>query len=47
MTLKPGDVIATGTSNGVDFAMKPPRFLNARDVMVARIQGIGELRTPL
>lgn len=44
LTLEPGDVIATGTPKGVGFAMKPPRCLNAGDVMVARIEGIGELR---
>ncbi|MDQ0044332.1 fumarylacetoacetate hydrolase family protein [Variovorax boronicumulans] len=44
MTLEPGDVIATGTPKGVGFAMKPPRCLNVGDVMVARIEGIGELR---
>jgi 2-keto-4-pentenoate hydratase/2-oxohepta-3-ene-1,7-dioic acid hydratase in catechol pathway len=44
LTLEPGDVIATGTPKGVGFAMKPPKCLNAGDVMVARIEGIGELQ---
>ena len=39
-----GDVIATGTPSGVGFAMNPPQYLKGGDVMVARIDRIGELR---
>ena len=44
LTLDPGDVIATGTPSGVGFAMKPPRPLQDKDVVVTRIDRIGELR---
>jgi 2-keto-4-pentenoate hydratase/2-oxohepta-3-ene-1,7-dioic acid hydratase in catechol pathway len=44
LTLEPGDVIATGTPSGVGFAMQPPQYLKGGDVMVARIDRIGELR---
>jgi 2-keto-4-pentenoate hydratase/2-oxohepta-3-ene-1,7-dioic acid hydratase in catechol pathway len=44
LTLEPGDVIATGTPSGVGFAMNPPHYLKGGDVMVARIDRIGELR---
>jgi 2-keto-4-pentenoate hydratase/2-oxohepta-3-ene-1,7-dioic acid hydratase in catechol pathway len=44
LTLEAGDVICTGTPAGVGFAMKPPRPLQADDVVVARIDRIGELR---
>jgi len=44
VTLEPGDVIATGTPAGVGFVRKPPRFLQAGDEVVIRIQGLGELR---
>jgi 2-keto-4-pentenoate hydratase/2-oxohepta-3-ene-1,7-dioic acid hydratase in catechol pathway len=44
LTLEPGDVISTGTPSGVGFAMDPPQFLRGGDVMVARIDRIGELR---
>jgi 2-keto-4-pentenoate hydratase/2-oxohepta-3-ene-1,7-dioic acid hydratase in catechol pathway len=44
MTLEPGDVIATGTPEGVGYAMDPPRFLKAGDVVEAEIEGIGVLR---
>jgi 2-keto-4-pentenoate hydratase/2-oxohepta-3-ene-1,7-dioic acid hydratase in catechol pathway len=44
MTLEPGDVIATGTPEGVGYAMDPPRFLAPGDVVEAEIEGIGILR---
>ncbi len=46
-TLNPGDLIFTGTPAGVGFARKPPRYLQAGDEVVIRIQGIGELRNPV
>jgi 2-keto-4-pentenoate hydratase/2-oxohepta-3-ene-1,7-dioic acid hydratase in catechol pathway len=42
-TLEPGDVIATGTPSGVGGAMKPPRFLEAGDVVRIEIENIGVL----
>jgi 2-keto-4-pentenoate hydratase/2-oxohepta-3-ene-1,7-dioic acid hydratase in catechol pathway len=44
LTLEPGDVIATGTPDGVGFARKPPEFLRDGDVMEVEIAGIGILR---
>jgi len=44
MTLKPGDVITTGTPPGVGMGMKPPRFLNVGDVVTLGIDGLGEQR---
>jgi len=44
MTLLPGDVIATGTPEGVGFARKPPEFLQDGDVMEIEIDKIGMLR---
>jgi 2-keto-4-pentenoate hydratase/2-oxohepta-3-ene-1,7-dioic acid hydratase in catechol pathway len=44
MTLEPGDVILTGTPGGVGAAMKPPRYLNAGDVVAVTIERIGEIR---
>jgi 2-keto-4-pentenoate hydratase/2-oxohepta-3-ene-1,7-dioic acid hydratase in catechol pathway len=43
LTLEAGDVIATGTPSGVGFAMTPPRPLKAGDVVVTRVDRIGEL----
>jgi acylpyruvate hydrolase len=44
ITLEPGDVIATGTPAGVGMARTPPRFLADGDVVVTRIEGLGECR---
>ncbi len=43
ITLRPGDVIATGTPAGVGMAMTPPTWLKAGDVMRIEIDGIGVL----
>jgi 2-keto-4-pentenoate hydratase/2-oxohepta-3-ene-1,7-dioic acid hydratase in catechol pathway len=44
LQLEPGDVILTGTPEGVGFARKPPEFLSVGDVMEAEIERIGILR---
>jgi len=44
MTLLPGDVITTGTPPGVALGMKPPKWLQAGDVMTLGIAGLGEQR---
>jgi 2-keto-4-pentenoate hydratase/2-oxohepta-3-ene-1,7-dioic acid hydratase in catechol pathway len=43
MTLKPGDVIFTGTPGGVGLAFKPPRFLKVGDVVRCEIEKIGAI----
>lgn len=44
-TLKPGDIVTTGTPPGVGMGMKPtPQFLKAGDVMRVGIDGLGEQR---
>jgi 2-keto-4-pentenoate hydratase/2-oxohepta-3-ene-1,7-dioic acid hydratase in catechol pathway len=42
-TLEPGDLLATGTPEGVGAAMKPPRFLKPGDVVRCEIDGIGAI----
>ncbi len=44
MTLEPGDVIATGTPDGVGMARTPPEWLRDGDVVEVDIEGIGVLR---
>ncbi|MEM9827577.1 MAG: fumarylacetoacetate hydrolase family protein [Planctomycetota bacterium] len=44
MTLRPGDVIFTGTPAGVGAARNPPLYLNDGDVCEVSIDGIGVLR---
>jgi len=43
LTLEAGDVIYTGTPAGVGFAMKPPKFLQADDVVRIEIDKIGAI----
>ncbi len=43
MTLKPGDILATGTPSGVGVARKPPVFLQPGDVMRVEIEGLGHI----
>jgi 2-keto-4-pentenoate hydratase/2-oxohepta-3-ene-1,7-dioic acid hydratase in catechol pathway len=43
MTLEPGDVIATGTPDGVGFARTPPEFFQHGDIVEISIQKIGTL----
>jgi acylpyruvate hydrolase len=43
-TLRPGDVIATGTPGGVGFARTPPIWLQPGDVVEVSIEGLGFIR---
>lgn len=43
ITLEPGDLIMTGTPDGVGVAMNPPQFLQAGDVVTLEIENIGKL----
>lgn len=43
MTLKPGDIIATGTPSGVGKGFNPPKFLKSGDVIRIEVEGIGRL----
>jgi 2-keto-4-pentenoate hydratase/2-oxohepta-3-ene-1,7-dioic acid hydratase in catechol pathway len=45
--LLPGDVIATGTPEGVGFARKPPLWMRPGDVVEVEISRIGVLRNPI
>lgn len=47
LTLEPGDIIATGTPEGVGFARQPPEVLKAGDIVECEIDGIGVLRNPV
>jgi 2-keto-4-pentenoate hydratase/2-oxohepta-3-ene-1,7-dioic acid hydratase in catechol pathway len=46
-TLEAGDIISTGTPEGVGFARTPPEFLKDGDVMEVEIEKIGVLRNPV
>lgn len=47
MTLEPGDLIATGTPQGVGAARTPPVFLQPGQVVEVEIENIGTLVTPI
>lgn len=47
MTLRPGDIILTGTPDGVGMGRKPPEFLSPGDTVTVEIEGIGSISTPM
>ena len=47
ITLEPGDVIATGTPEGVGIFRDPPVVLKDGDVFEVTIEGLGTLRNPV
>ena len=42
-TLRPGDVIATGTPGGVGFARQPPIWLQPGDTLEITVEGVGRI----
>jgi 2-keto-4-pentenoate hydratase/2-oxohepta-3-ene-1,7-dioic acid hydratase in catechol pathway len=47
MTLEAGDIVSTGTPEGVGFARTPPEFMKPGDLLETEIRGIGVLRNPI
>ena len=47
MTLRPGDVIATGTPGGVGSRREPPLWMKAGDRIEVEVEGIGTLSNPV
>ena len=47
ITLEPGDVIATGTPDGVGVFRKPPVLLKAGDIFEVTVEKLGTLRNPV
>jgi 2-keto-4-pentenoate hydratase/2-oxohepta-3-ene-1,7-dioic acid hydratase in catechol pathway len=45
--LAPGDIIATGTPQGVGFTRKPPIWLKPGDVVEIEVEKVGVLRNPV
>lgn len=43
MTLKPGDILATGTPAGVGIAFDPPKYLKLGDAVRLEIGGLGHI----
>jgi 2-keto-4-pentenoate hydratase/2-oxohepta-3-ene-1,7-dioic acid hydratase in catechol pathway len=47
ITLEPGDIIATGTPEGVGVFRNPPLFLKPGDIVEVEIERLGVLRNPV
>lgn len=47
ITLEPGDIIASGTPEGVGAGRVPQEWLKPGDVVIGHVQGIGTLRNPV
>jgi 2-keto-4-pentenoate hydratase/2-oxohepta-3-ene-1,7-dioic acid hydratase in catechol pathway len=47
MTIEAGDIIATGTPEGVGLGRTPPEYMKDGDVMEAEVEGVGVLRNRL
>lgn len=45
--LYPGDLIATGTPEGIGFRRTPPLFMKTGDTLEIEVSGVGVLRTPV
>lgn len=43
LTLKPGDIICTGTPSGVGMGFDPPKLLKDGDIIECRIENVGKL----
>jgi 2,4-diketo-3-deoxy-L-fuconate hydrolase len=46
-TLEPGDVLVTGTPEGVGYVRTPPWLLGPGDVVEVEVERLGVLRTPI
>ena len=46
-TLRPGDLLATGTPSGVGYARTPPWLLHPGDVIEVEVERLGVLRNPV
>jgi 2-keto-4-pentenoate hydratase/2-oxohepta-3-ene-1,7-dioic acid hydratase in catechol pathway len=47
MTLRPGDIVLTGTPHGVGMGHNPPIWLKSGDRVVVEIEKIGKLENPV
>ena len=47
ITLEPGDIIASGTPEGVGAGRTPQEWMKPGDVLVACVEGVGTLRHPV
>lgn len=43
ITLRPGDIVTTGTPGGVGYFRNPPELLQPGDTITAEVEGVGQL----
>lgn len=44
LVLRPGDLVFTGTPDGVGMGLQPPRYLRSGEVLETWVEGIGRMR---
>lgn len=47
ITLEPGDIIATGTPDGIGHYRKPPVYMKPGDTIEVEVEGLGRLTNPV
>jgi 2-keto-4-pentenoate hydratase/2-oxohepta-3-ene-1,7-dioic acid hydratase in catechol pathway len=47
MTLEPGDIVASGTPEGVGLGRVPPEYMKDGDIMETEIEGIGTMKNTI
>jgi 2-keto-4-pentenoate hydratase/2-oxohepta-3-ene-1,7-dioic acid hydratase in catechol pathway len=47
MTLEAGDIVSTGTPEGVGYARNPPDLMKPGDLLESEIENIGVMRNPI
>jgi 2-keto-4-pentenoate hydratase/2-oxohepta-3-ene-1,7-dioic acid hydratase in catechol pathway len=47
LTLRPGDLLATGTPSGVGYARTPPWLLQPGDIVEVEVERLGAVRNPI
>ena len=47
LTIEAGDIIATGTPEGVGFSRTPPEFLHPGDILETEVEGLGTMRNTI
>jgi len=46
-SLRPGDIVSTGTPAGVGLGRTPPRWLRPGETIVTQVEGLGQLTNPV
>jgi 2-keto-4-pentenoate hydratase/2-oxohepta-3-ene-1,7-dioic acid hydratase in catechol pathway len=47
VTLRPGDIVSTGTAGGTGMGRDPQEFMQTGDEVTVAVTGVGELTNPV